>query len=383
MRLLSRLSKRGEQRKTPYNRNSDPECTRMAEDESNAPSVNDPGSETKRLESIDKKPAPVRRSSLIGGLAFIVAFIALLASGYLSYTLLYQRHELMQTDVPAALRKLGQETRKLDERLTSLQADLVKIKETQDSVKLSIDKLQGDLSRNRADWIVAEVERLLQIANNRLQLARDPSSALSALRTADRQLALLANPGFLPARRELANEITQLEAIEKTDVAGITLRLGSIAQNIDRLPILRDVHALSALEAEPRLAGEPGAAETATDGASRLWRDLLSLVRIRNSADTQKPLLPPEQQYFLRENLRLMLYGAQQALLQVNVSTYRQNLQSAAQWLKTHFDVNAHAVETAIAELESLQNTKIATELPDISGSLNTLRTTIGRNTNP
>jgi uncharacterized protein HemX len=355
----------------------------MANEETSPPSDNDSNSKSERSEFLQKEPVPVRRSSFAGGLAFIIAMIALLASGYLSYTLLYERYELIQTDVPAALRELDEKTRLLDERLSVLQADNVKLKEAQDSVKLSIDKLQGDLGRNRTDWIVAEVERLLQIANNRLQLARDPSSALSALRTADRQLALLANPGFLPIRRELASEITQLEAIEKTDVAGITLRLGSLAQNVDRLPILRDVHALGALEAEPNLAGDSGAVQAAADGAGRLWRDLLSLVRVRNSVDAQKPLLPPEQQYFLRENLRLMLYGAQQALLQANVATYRQNLQATTQWLETHFDTNSQAVATTITEIENLKNTKIATELPDVSGSLNSLRTIVGRSANP
>lgn len=331
----------------------------------------------------DKKQPPARGGSLTGGLALIVALIGLLASGHLWYTLVYQRQELLQTDVPGSLRQLREEDSTLGGKLTSIETNLTGIKEKQESFTAALEKLQGDLSRNRADWLVAEVERLLQIANNRLQLARDASSALSALRTADRQLMLAANPGLLPVRRELAREITLLESLESTDVAGITLRLGTLAENINRLPLARDVHSLTAFSPDHGRAEASGDAKPETGNASGIWRDLMSLIRIRNNSDVQRPLLPPEQEYFLRENLRLMLYGAQQALLQANVSTYKQNLKTATEWLNLHFANDTQVVLSVNSELERLQSTKIATELPDISGSLETLRKLTGRDTTP
>lgn len=353
----------------------------MPENDTNPATSDAPTPTPKHEKPPDIKHPPARRGSLTGGLALIVALIALLASGHLWYTLLYQRQELLQTDVPGSLRELRGQNSAFGEKLGSLETSLTNVKETQNSFVNALDKLQGDLSRNRADWIVAEVERLLQIANNRLQLARDVSSALSALRTADRQLTLVANPGLLPVRRELAREIALLESLEKTDVAGITLRLGTLAENINRLPLARDIHSLTVFNAEH---GSPDAAGDVKPGAgnsSGIWRDLMSLVRFRNNTEVQKPLLPPEQEYFLRENLRLMLYGAQQALLQSNVSTYRQNLKSATEWLNVHFDSDTQVVLTTISELEKLQTAKIATELPDISGSLETLRKLMGRST--
>ena len=199
---------------------------------------------------------------------------------------------------------------------------------------------------------------------------------------ADRQLKLFADPRLLPVRRELAREVALLESLEKTDVAGITLRLGTLAENVDRLPLLRDVDSLAALS--PGTVGPETrkTQDTASDdrgGASRIWQDLLSLVRIRDNAEVQRPLLPPEQEYFLRENLRFMLFGAQQALLRADVSTYKQNLQIAARWLEGHYDTHSQAVLTALAELENLQTMEIATDVPDISGSLEALRQIKGR----
>jgi len=99
--------------------------------------------------------------------------------------------------------------------------------------------------------------------------------------------------------------------------------------------------------------------------------------------ESQRPLLPPEQQYFLRENLRLMLYGAQQALLQGSIPTYQQNLKSAQRLFKDYFDLNSQSVISAQNELGKLQGMRIVTDLPDITVSLTTLRRLSGRRSEP
>ena len=124
------------------------------------------------------------------------------------------------------------------------------------------------------------------IANNRLQLARDSSSALAALRAADQQLQQLAMPKFLPVRRELAREISALESNEKLDVSGITLRLATQADNVDRLPLALDIR-LREIEKAKLPVKESDAQVASADGnwrqtAHSLWQDILSLVRIRD-----------------------------------------------------------------------------------------------------
>ena len=74
-------------------------------------------------------------------------------------------------------------------------------------------------------------------------------------------------------------------------------------------------------------------------------------MRLRTDVEVQKPLLPPEQRYFLRENLRLMLYGAQNALLQGSVTTYQQNVKSAARWVREYFDTTTQVVSATLAEI--------------------------------
>jgi uncharacterized protein HemX len=330
-----------------------------------------------------KKLSGRPRPGLTGGLALILAALALIAGSYLWYTLLYERQELLTTDIVGTLTRLEDGAKSTQENLAAAEAELQTLKATQDTLKSAVDKIQSDLGRHRMEWVLAETEQLLVIANNRLQLARDVRSALNALRAADRQLQTIANPNLLPVRRELAREITLLEALDKADLTGITLRLGSLAETVDRLPLALEARMR---EAPPAEAKAP-AGETGTDAppdswratARGMWTDILSLVRIRTNLETQKPLLPPEQQYFLRENLRLLLIGSQHALLQGNTATYQQNLKSAQRLLKDYFDVNTQVVAAVSAELEKLQTAKIVTELPDISASLEMLRRVAGR----
>ena len=180
-----------------------------------------------------------------------------------------------------------------------------------------------------------------------------------------------------------------LDALEKIDVNGIALRLGTLADGVDRLPLALDVRWQkdkpgAAREAQDKQGNDKSEIESGWRKAARnLWADLLNLVRLRTDVEVQKPLLPPEQRYFLRENLRLMLYGAQNALLQGGVTTYQQNVKSAARWVREYFDTNTQVVSATLAELDKLAAVKLAAELPDISASLEALRRVSGRRTAP
>jgi len=328
------------------------------------------------------KPDTRRRSGLLtGGLALIFSAIAVIGTAYLWYTLLHERPELLTTDVVGNLATLKDESAALRETLTAASTAIEEVKTNQDSVRAALDKVQNDLSRQRTQWALAESEQLLVIANNRLQLARDARSALAALRAADAQLNQIANPTLLPVRREIAREIAALEAIEKVDVGGISLKLGSLAESADRLPIAPEVSRRSQTLLEAKAASVVTDAPADTNWrtqARNLWADVLSLVRVRTDLSTQRPLLPPEQEYFLRENLKLMLYGAQLSLLQGNAAVFQQDLKVAQQLLTDYYDINTQVVAGMQAELEKMRTSKLVAELPDISRSLTTLRAVSG-----
>lgn len=320
-----------------------------------------------------------RRGRTLAGFALLLALAALGLSSYLGY-LYYTKRALLQADVLGAIERLRQEDRTLEERRAAVEQALLdaqnRVKtlgEVQDTLRAGLDRVLDELGRGRSEWKLAEAEQLLLIANYRLQLARDTETAIAALRAADRQLQELGDPALLPVRKLIAEEITALQSLERPDLPGVALQLGTLAQALPQLPlkIERRFQPPSALsDSGSALVGDgPG-----WDVLREMWRDILALVRIRSDTQYERPLLAPEQTYFLRENLRLMLYGAQLASLQGDVATYTQSLQAAQEWIAEYFDGEAPGVVSARGELERLRERRLIVELPDISPSLKALR---------
>jgi len=308
-----------------------------------------------------------------------VSVLALAAGGYAGY-LYYERQQPFNAELVATMKSVQGDARQLEEKRAALQKDIEllqqQLKQAQDvqgTLRSAVDKIVDDLGRNRNDWVLAEAQQLLLIANYRLQLARDVETAVAALRVADRRLEQLADPALLPIRKLIAEEITQLQALDRADVPGIALQLGSLAKALGEWPLDTErVFRPTTVAAVSTVSPDNEAA--AWKYLREIWHDLLSLVRIRVSTDVQKPLLLPEQSYFLRENLRLMLYSAQLAALQGDTTTYKQNIETANSWIKDYFDADAQAVISAQQELQKLANEKILIQPPDISASLNALR---------
>ena len=302
---------------------------------------------------------PIRSGRFAAGLALVLAIVAVLASGYVAYLVNSKRG---LTDAKGRLFNVEQETTQLQELTQQMNQELGAQRDAQNILKTSVQTLHEEIGKGRRAWLLAETANLLVIAQHRLAYARDPSQALEALRAADRQLQQLADPSYQPVRKLLEREISALETFRRLDLSGMAQRLGQLAGRVDGLP-------LAPLPQEPTLAtdGESGGF------AREVWKDLRDLVRIRTTTDVRRPLLLPEHKYFLRENLRLMLYGAQVALLHGDIGTLELNARAAHKWLADYYDANNSAVRAANAELETILKSRPA-DLPDISASLTSLR---------
>jgi uncharacterized protein HemX len=311
-------------------------------------------------------------AALASGLALILSVVALLASAYLGYTFIEKRG-IYRADMFSRLDKLEDTSAHQQSSLDQNAQQLATLTETQNTLQSGMDKVLNEFGKGRGDWLLAETEQLMLIASHRLQLAHDAHLALQALRAADRQLQQLANPRYLPVRKRVSEEIAQLDALESIDIPGMSLRLGSLGARIDQLPFTTSTR----LSAEERARANPTPEKMTA--MREIWADITSLVRIRRNGDIRKPLLPPEQQYFLRENLRLMLFGAQAALLQGDTATFEQNIKIAGDWIRDYYDTSAAPVRAALAELDGMRKTNLSTRLPDISGSLDLLRKLSGK----
>lgn len=153
----------------------------------------------------------------------------------------------------------------------------------------------------------------------------------------------------------------------RLDVEGAFLQLAALANQLSELEILSPQKAEQ--QGELPAAQDSGAGNSVASALDRLGQ----LVTVRHRDQPVAPLLPPEQHYYVQQNLRLMLEQAQLALLQRKPTLYTQSLTNAEQWVRDYFQLNrsSSALIENIAELGSLT---VTPETPDISSSLALLK---------
>ena len=286
--------------------------------------------------------------------------------------------------------------KRLDSRLQSLAGDVEQQSKTLSSVQESVKQTQSrsaelanQLTGNRNRWQLNQIESLLQAANQRLQLYNDPEGARTALELANDAIGRKGDPRLFKLRGEIVNEIAALDALPDPDVEGMSLALSAMAEQVPDLPLASNVPAAydNADDSGQQSGDQPGddsgmSMDQFQAQFSQGWDhfvgslgDALSgMLTIRRSDGTQRALLPPDQAFFLSQNLQLELRSARLALLERDTQNYRDSLASAGQWLENYYDTSAAPVSKMQERIGQMSNVKLDWDAPDISASLIQLR---------
>ncbi len=271
-------------------------------------------------------------------------------------------------------RALGRQTQEaLREALAKLGALEAKVAEAQGQ-QGALEALYQELARNRDEWQLAEIEQVLAIAQQQLQLSGNVRAALLALQLAESRLSRADRPQFLPVRRALTRDIDRLKSLPVLDVPGLSLSIDRLIASVDAMPLAFDERI------ERPAAGKRNAtAPPAEDGffarlGAEVWKELRQLVVVRKLEAPESALLPPEQAYFVRENLKLRLLNARLALLTRDEAGYREDLRVAQRWIQRYFDARAKASLGALAQLKQLSSASVSFEPPSIVDSLEAVR---------
>jgi uroporphyrin-3 C-methyltransferase/uroporphyrinogen III methyltransferase/synthase len=264
------------------------------------------------------------------------------------------------------------------------------------SQQLALEQLYQDLSKNRDEWALTEIEQVLSTASQQLQLAGNVPGALIALQNADRSLSRSDKPQFITIRRAIAKDTEKLKALPNVDSVGVALRLDNVIAQIDSLPMLSDdkptlpaapdkkTRAKPALDKHGKPVAAPAEPESSpwlqslqgvwTGWSSEMWTDVRQLIRVRSVEHPDALMVSPAQAYFMRENLKLRLLNARMALLSRNETAFRADLIAAQEALVKYFDTRARATQGAQALLRQVQSSNLAIEMPTLSDSLNAVR---------
>ncbi len=260
----------------------------------------------------------------------------------------------------------------VDEAISALSQQVAAATNRQQELLAALEATRKQAEKELDTWKLTEAEYLLKVATRRLSLEHNVSGAADALKAADENLAETDDPRWIPVRKAIAEAVEKLNALPKPDIEGDALTLAALEKKVDELPLPQPERHLQSTALD---TSELQQAKDLESWGAKVWNAVSKLVVIRRG---DKPatiaLLPPDQALYLRQNLHLKLEGARYALLRNDPKLFKENLQTAHEWIENHFDTGAEATRAMLESLEKLQKMEFPQALPDISSPLQQLR---------
>lgn len=324
--------------------------------------------------------AAKKRSNLLPLMAVVIILGLTGAASYYGYQL-FQKQQARLESLAADLMVLKTQVAASDdsEELARLASDIQHVssgiaqlqglKGRVDTLEESVQASHDLVNRAQRDWVIAEVDYLIRIANQRLRLMRDYNGAVAALQAADQRLHELADPSLMPVREALADDVQTLKDFERPDLIGIALRLDRLISHLKPLPL--DMPALDA-EAVPEEAQNEVQAPGLSGMLSTAWQKLSERVTVRRYEEGVEALPDQEGELMLNQVLRLRLEAARVDVLRQDDHDYHLQLQSALDMLDQYYQ--KEQADSLRTEIEELNKVNLRPALPDITLPLKRLQ---------
>ncbi|WP_034918627.1 uroporphyrinogen-III C-methyltransferase [Erwinia sp. 9145] len=234
-----------------------------------------------------------------------------------------------------------------------------------DELKRKVATISGNDAKT---WLLAQADYLVKLAGRKLWSDQDVTTAAALLKTADASLGDMNDPSLIDVRRALNQDISNLSAVSQIDYDGITLKLNQLSNGVDNLRIADRDDDNAPMDAD---SGE-------LSSSLREWRQNLvkswhnfmdDFITVRRRDTTAEPLLAPNQDVYLRENIRSRLLIAAQAVPRHQDEIYKQSIDTVSAWVRAWFDANDPATKAFLSQLDELSQQSISMEVPDALAS--------------
>ena len=220
------------------------------------------------------------------------------------------------------------------------------------------------------DWLFSEADFLLNNALRKLVLDNDVDTAVSLLKLADETLAKVNNSQSAAIRSAINQDLKQLLSVAGVDQNAVMQKLSQLANMVDELPVL-DVNFDDDQNATKLSDSLSDWAENAEKSATSFLNHFIR-ISPKHGAD-RKELLAPNQDIYLRENIRLRLQLAIMAVPRQQNELYKQSLEAVASWIRSYFDTNAEVTQSFLKSVDELSEVSIYVDVPNQLQSLSML----------
>lgn len=230
-----------------------------------------------------------------------------------------------------------------------------------DELKQKVATISGNDAHT---WLLAQADYLVKLAGRKLWSDQDVTTAAALLKSADQSLADMNDPSLIDVRRALTQDISTLSAVSQVDYDGVILKLNQLSNGVDNLRL-----------ADNDTDGSPMDQDSGELSSSlREWRQNLvkswhnfmdDFITIRRRDTTAEPLLAPNQDVYLRENIRSRLLIAAQAVPRHQDQIYKQSIDTVSTWVRAWFDTHDPATKAFLSQLDDLSQQSVSMDVPD------------------
>ncbi|MTD39165.1 uroporphyrinogen-III C-methyltransferase [Erwinia sp. CPCC 100877] len=286
--------------------------------------------------------------------------------------------QTLAAQVTALQQQLARQKTELESRLQQQQSRLDAAQQREQAMEKSLEETREKIASvtgvDANNWLLAEADYLVKLAGRKLWSDQDVATASALLKSADSRLGQMNDPSLIAVRRTLNSDIASLAGVSQIDFDGIILRVNQLSNQVDNLRLADNDNDDAPMDADSKELS--GSLSEWRQNLTRSWHNFMdSFITIRRRDATEVPLLAPNQDIYLRENIRSRLLIAAQAVPRHQDEVYKQSLETVATWVRTWYDTNDVTTKGFLDELEALSQQSIAMELPESLASQSALET--------
>lgn len=326
---------------------------------------------TPQPETTEKKHSSNKTSLALSAIAIAIA----LAAGVGLYGLVKKQatnqvatNDELVTQITALQQAQQSQKAELDGVIKQQADQLAAATRKQDELTKQLDEMQQKVAAisgtDAKTWLLAQADFLVKLAGRKLWSDQDVTTAAALLKSADASLGDMNDPSLITARRALTADIASLSTVSQVDYDGIILKVNQLSNQIDNLrladnndddsPMDSDSSELSSSLSEWRI------------NLQKSWQNFMdSFITVRRRDETAVPLLAPNQDVYLRENLRSRLLVAAQAVPRHQEETYKQALDNVSTWVRAYYDTDDATTTAFLEEVDKLSQQNITMNVPD------------------
>ena len=273
----------------------------------------------------------------------------------------------------------NEQVSQLESGLKAMQEKVIQLEEFNKSKTEEITTLQAQIkqvgqlasAQQPNDWLFSEVDFLLNNALRKLILDNDVDTAVSLLKLADETLVKINNTQANSVRNAINQDLKKLLSLSSVDQNSVMQKLSQLANTVDELQVL-NVNFDDTPENNNKLSDSIEDWQQNVEKSATSFLNHFIRISPKQSAN-KKELLAPNQDIYLRENIRLRLQLAIMAVPRQQDELYKQSLDAVSSWVRSYFDTNSETTQNFLKSVDELSELSIYVDVPEQLASLTLL----------